>query len=95
MRRCPNCRSPISFLVFAYPRFSHTFKCPICRSSIKTDGIAAWASEAALLLISFGIYSAVTGNFVQAFVMLPIILVVEYLQYTFVDLTVTESIPPP
>lgn len=94
MRHCPNCSSPITFLVFAYPRLSHTFTCPICRSRIKTGGIAAWISEAVLLFISFGVYSAVTGNWMQALVMLPIALVATYLEYRSVNLTLAGRIPP-
>ena len=94
MRQCPECGSPIRFLFFAYPRLSRTFQCPNCRSTIKSGGSIVRASDASLLLISFGVYSAITGNFAQGVAMLPIILVATYLEYRYANVTVLERIPP-
>lgn len=56
--------------------------------------MAAWASEAALLLMSFAVYFAVVGNFLEAAIILPIALIVTYFQYRFANLTVTKRMPP-
>ncbi|OBX19476.1 hypothetical protein A9995_06905 [Erythrobacter sp. QSSC1-22B] len=90
MRQCPNCNSRISFFTFAYPRFSDPIKCPACSAKLKLYGVFAWGTELALLLISYGIYSAIKGNLVELLFMLPISAVLVFLQYHYVGLRILK-----
>lgn len=61
-----------------------------CLAKLKLQGIFAWGTEVALLLISYGIYSAVKGNFAELLLMIPIGAVLVFVQYRYVGLSALE-----
>ncbi|RIV79960.1 hypothetical protein D2V04_03785 [Pelagerythrobacter aerophilus] len=90
-RHCPNCRSRISFATFLLPRYWDSLKCPTCTTDLKLRGPFSWGVEVAALLISVGVYRAVNGSLTELVVMLPICVLLMFLQYRYARIEAEET----
>lgn len=68
--------------------------CPSCQAKLRRAGPVAFGIEIAYLLLSFAIYSAVQGNWVEFAAMMPVALVICILQHrcTRLELVKPQSV---
>ena len=91
MKRCPNCDTELGFRDFATPRLSESLICKNCSAVLKFSGAISFGIGVALLLISYGVYTAIQRNFLEGLLLLPVGLVAIFAQYRFAKLSVEEG----
>ena len=87
-RHCPSCSAKLSPFLFFLPKFIRQPSCPSCGSRIGYTGLFSWGVEIGYLLISYGIYRLIEGNFIQALAVMPIAVAIMILEYRFARLKV-------